>query len=295
MLIAHITDFHILPAPALCYGFSDTRAGLARTIDALIAMRPRPDLVVASGDLVDEPSIAAYATLRAILSPLDLPLILLPGNHDDRALLAASFPDHPYLAQDGGLANFAREFEAVRIIGFDAVVPGKEFAAPTDAALNWLEETLAQVPDCATMIVMHHPPIETGLAFMDAIQPPWPARLAAVIAANDQVKLIVCGHVHRAIEGMLGNARVSSGGSTGHQFAFAVDLDHAPELSAEPATIRLHLWRDGKVTSFTTPVGRDFVVQPFAGMDAQEWRRISAMLREGATRPDGATIVDGPS
>lgn len=293
MLIAHITDFHVLPAPALCYGFSDTRAGLIRAIDALVALTPRPDLVIASGDLVDEPSAAAYATVRDILSRLDIPIILLPGNHDGRALLAAAFPDHSYLPKGDALANFVHEFDELRIVGFDAVVPGKEFAAPTDAALDWLEGTLAQAPDRPTMIVMHHPPIETGLAFMDAIQPPWPARLGTLIAANDQVKLILCGHVHRAVEGMLGSARVSSGGGTGHQFAFAIDFDQAPQLSGEPATIRLHLWRRGEVTSFTTPVERDFEVRPFVGMDAGEWRRISASLRDGAIRPGGATVADG--
>ncbi|WP_049974434.1 phosphodiesterase [Azospirillum sp. B4] len=288
MLIAHITDFHIVPEPALCYGHSDTRAGLRRAVAALMAIRPRPDLVVASGDLVDEPSPEAYATLRGLLAPLDIPLVLIPGNHDDRALLAATFPEHTYLPPGGDLANFALDFDAVRLIGFDAVVAGKEYADPAPAALDWLAATLAAQPGRPTMMVMHHPPLRTGLAFMDAIQPPWPSRFTEILEANRQVKLIACGHVHRAIEGVLGGARVSSGGSTGHQFAFATDLDQAPQLSDEPAIIRLHLWHEGAVTSFTTPVGRDFTVRPFAGIDAAAWRQISAALRAGQRRPAGA-------
>ena len=290
LLIAHISDFHIVPPPALCYGYSDTRAGLMRALAALNGMTPRPDLVLASGDLVDEPSAEAYATLRAILATLDIPLVLLPGNHDDRALLAEAFPEHDYLPLGGAPAHFVRDLGAVRLVAFDAVIPGKEYAAPTPEGLDWLEATLAATPAQPTMLALHHPPIATGLAFMDAIQPPWPPRLAAILATNPQVRLVCCGHVHRLIDGMLGHARVASAGSTGHQFAFATNLDSPPRLSGEPAMIRLHLWQGDAVTSFATPVDRDFTTHAFEGIDEAGWTRIRAQLLGGETRPSGATI-----
>jgi 3',5'-cyclic-AMP phosphodiesterase len=291
LLIAHISDFHIVPAPALCYGYSDTRAGLRNALATVATMTPRPDLVLASGDLVDEPSREAYATLREILAVLAIPLVLLPGNHDDRALLAAAFPEHGYLPRDGAPAHFVHDLGGIRLIGFDAVVPGKEYAAPTPADLDWLEQMLAAAPRVPTMIAMHHPPILTGLAFMDAIQPDWPPRFGALIAAHPQVRLIACGHVHRLIDGMIGQARVSSAASTGHQFAFATDLDSLPQLSGEPAMIRLHLWRDGAVTSFATPVDQAFPRRAFHGMDEASWRHIRETLRAGQKRPGGATIA----
>ena len=290
MLIAHISDFHILPAPALCYGYSDTRAGLARAITAIEAMQPRPDLVLATGDLVDEPSVEAYAALRAIMADLSIPFLLLPGNHDDRRMLAAAFPDHGYLPADGTPAHYVQDRGGVRIVAFDTAVPGKEFADPTPESLDWLEAALAAAPAAPTMMAVHHPPIVTGLAFMDAIQPPWPARLAAILAANPQVKLVACGHVHRLIDGVLGGARVASAGSTAHQFAFATDLDSAPRLSGEPAMIRLHLWHEDAVTSFATPVDRDFPVRAFGGMDEAGWQRIRTNLLAGQPRPAGAAI-----
>ncbi|MEG3151960.1 phosphodiesterase [Sphingomonas sp. ZT3P38] len=290
MLIAHISDFHIVPPPALCYGYSDTRAGLMRAVAALNGLSPRPDLVLASGDLVDEPSAEAYETLRAILAKLAIPHVLLPGNHDDRGLLARTFPEHDYLPQGGAPANFVRDLGAVRLVAFDAVIPGKEYAEPTTEGLDWLATTLAAARAQPTMLVLHHPPIPTGLAFMDAIQPAWPQRLAAILDANPQVRLVGCGHVHRLIDGMLGHARVASAGSTGHQFAFATDLDSPPRLSGEPAMIRLHLWRDGAATSFATPVDRDFATHAFEGIDDSGWKRIRAQLLGGQSRPGGATI-----
>lgn len=296
MLIAHISDFHVIPAPALCYGYADTRAGLARAVAAINGMDPRPDLVLATGDLVDEPSPDAYAALSGILAALAVPFLVIPGNHDDGAMLAEAFPDHGYLPKAGASAHFVQEFTTagadVRLIAFDAVVPGMEYAEVKPEDLDWLEATLQAAPDVPTMIAMHHPPIATGLAFMDAFQPPLPARLEAILAAHPQVKLIACGHIHRLVDGMLGRARVSSAGSTGHQFVFATDLDSLPQLSGEPAMIRLHLWRGGAVTSFATPVDRDFTVQSFGGMDKASWVRIRESLRTGHSRPAGATIEE---
>ena len=71
------------------------------------ALNPRPDLVVATGDLVDAGSAAEYGHLRRLLAPLDLPLFLLPGNHDSRDELARAFPDHAYLPRDGGSWSIA--------------------------------------------------------------------------------------------------------------------------------------------------------------------------------------------
>jgi hypothetical protein len=63
-------------------------------------------------------------------------------------------------------------------------------------------------------------------------------------------------------------------------------------VTDEPATIRLHLWRDGQVVSFTTPVERGFATGQFMGMDEARWREVSAALRKGqgrgATAPDAA-------
>jgi 3',5'-cyclic AMP phosphodiesterase CpdA len=292
MLVAHISDFHILPHPALCYGFSDPRKGLTRAIAALEELRIRPDLVVASGDLVDEPSAEAYRTLKSILSGLTVPFVIIPGNHDDRTALSEAFPEHDYLNGFDGKACFVRDYDAFRLVAFDAVITGREYAEPSDAALTWLDQTLLSEPSRPTMLVMHHPPISTGIAFMDAIQPPNFAGLEAILQDHRHVKLILCGHVHRHVDAVLAHARVAAAGSTAHQFSLLTDLDAPPAVTDEPAAIRLHLWRNGQVVSFTTPVERSFATGQFMGMDEVRWRDVSAALREGqgrgATAPDAA-------
>jgi 3',5'-cyclic AMP phosphodiesterase CpdA len=53
VLIAQITDTHIKPEGSLAYGHVDTSAFLARAVDHILHLDPRPDVVLGTGDLVD--------------------------------------------------------------------------------------------------------------------------------------------------------------------------------------------------------------------------------------------------
>src|SRR5262249_19365606 len=116
MLIAQITDTHIKPHGALAYGRVDTAPYLARALAHLLALRPRPDVVLATGDLVDGGRPDEYRRLRDLLAPLAMPVYLIPGNHDEREALAAAFPDHAYLPRGGRFMQYVVEGYAVRLI-----------------------------------------------------------------------------------------------------------------------------------------------------------------------------------
>ena len=82
--IAQISDLHIKRPGSLAYGRVDTANALERCVAALNDFRPRPDLVVISGDLADTPTVEEYEYLRRLLAPLALPFVAIPGNHDSR-------------------------------------------------------------------------------------------------------------------------------------------------------------------------------------------------------------------
>lgn len=284
-LIAHISDPHVVAHPQLCYGTVDTRAGLARVLARINTMQPKPDLVVLTGDLVDEPSTEAYATLRETLACLPIRVILLPGNHDDRALLAKCLPEHDYLPQDGRKAHFVVDIPgSPLIVGFDAVVPGCEHACIEDEDLAWLARALRRRPARPTMLMMHHPPVHTGLAFMDAMQPALDPRFESLIARHRKVRLIVCGHVHRAIDSVFGGARVAVAGSTGFQFDLSLTADVPPRFSLETPGIRLHLWKGDGVTSFTASLAENWPSFGFPGVDEANWPAMMRAMRDGASR-----------
>src|SRR5574338_1404217 len=103
MLIAQISDLHIKPKGELAMERVDTAGHLVHAVAHIQALRPAPDLILATGDLVDAGKPEEYAHLRSLLAPLPMPVYLIPGNHDARDSLRASFRDHRYLPAEGFL------------------------------------------------------------------------------------------------------------------------------------------------------------------------------------------------
>ena len=89
MILCQISDLHIKPERKLAYGVVDTATMLERCVAQIGRLPQRPDAVIATGDLVDGGTLAEYALLRELLSPLTMPLYLMPGNHDERQAIAA--------------------------------------------------------------------------------------------------------------------------------------------------------------------------------------------------------------
>src|ERR1700688_4937543 len=103
VLIAQISDLHIKAPGSLAYGRVDTARALERCVAALNEFRPKPDLVVISGDLADTPTAEEYEHLKRLLARLDLPFVGIPGNHDSRELMRAAFPLAAYAFPSGPL------------------------------------------------------------------------------------------------------------------------------------------------------------------------------------------------
>ncbi|HXV23834.1 MAG TPA: metallophosphoesterase, partial [Alphaproteobacteria bacterium] len=125
MILAQISDTHVCAKGMQLYGRIDTNAGLRRAVESINLLRPRPDAVLASGDLTESGAADEYAALRAILDRLEMPLYVMPGNHDSQDRLRAAFADHAYLPKDGFL-HYTIKLGPVRLIALDTVVPGED-------------------------------------------------------------------------------------------------------------------------------------------------------------------------
>jgi 3',5'-cyclic-AMP phosphodiesterase len=244
MLIAQISDMHIKPPGELLYKRIDTAGFLERAVAHVNALDPRPDVVLATGDLVDSGTVEEYALLRQLLAPLAMPVHLIPGNHDARDALRAVFADHAYLPRDG-FVQYAIDGLPVRLIALDTLVPGKGHGELCAERLDWLEARLGE-SDAPTILFMHHPPFDCGIDFFDGMglmqgRP----RLAELVRRHGNVERVMCGHVHRPIQVRWAGTMASIAPSTAHQAT--LDLrDKAPiSMKMEPPGIALHLWRPG--------------------------------------------------
>ena len=244
MLIAQISDMHVKAEGELLYRRIDTAGFLARAVAHVNALDPRPDIVLATGDLVDGGKPEEYAHLRRLLAPLAVPVHLIPGNHDARDALREAFPDHAYLPPTGFL-QYTIENLPVRLIALDTLVPGKPHGELCAERLDWLEARLGE-SDRPTVLFMHHPPFDCGIAAFDNSRlSQGDARLAELVRRHDNVERLMCGHVHRPIQMRWAGAMASIAPSTAHQAT--LDLHDGATLSMmmEPPGLALHLWRPG--------------------------------------------------
>jgi 3',5'-cyclic-AMP phosphodiesterase len=270
MLIAQITDTHIKPEGRLAYGVVDTAPYLARCIAAIEASKPRPDVVVMTGDLVDAGRAEEYERLKRLIGDLSMPCYLIPGNHDDRGAMRKAFPDHAYLPTDGEFLHYVIAGWPVRLIGIDTVVPRRGHGELCEERLAWLDARLGEEPDRPTIVFMHHPPFATGIEHMDALSLREPENFGAVIARHPQVERILCGHVHRSIQSRFHGTIASIAPSSAHQVALDLRPDGASAFMLEPPGYQLHLWRPGTgVVTHTAVVGDFAGPYPFFGADGK--------------------------
>ena len=244
MLIAQITDTHITPDGVLAYRRVDTAAFLARAVEHILHLDPRPDLVFATGDLVDAGTREEYRRLRHLLAPLPMPVHLIPGNHDDRAAMRQEFPDHHYLPREGFL-QYVVDVGTVRIIALDTLLPGAAGGLMDATRIGWLDARLREAPAAPTLIFMHHPPFKTGIAYMDSIGLEGADALADVVRRHPQVERVACGHLHRTIHSRWAGTVATTAPSTAHQVALDVREEADLGLTLEPPGYALHLWRPG--------------------------------------------------
>lgn len=259
--VVQLSDPHVTEPGHRLEGRIDTGAFLARAVAAVGALSPVPDAVVVTGDLVDAGTPAAYAHLRALLAPLAAPVYLLPGNHDDPAALRAACLDQPWMAAPDapGLAGhvlYAVGIGPLRLVALDTVVPGAPHGALCAARLAWLDRTLAAAPSTPTLVAMHHPPFDTGIAHMDAMGlREGGEALADLLRRHPQVERVLCGHLHRPIQCGFGSAVAMTAPATAHQIALDLDAHSDARLVMEPPGFLVHRLQGRRVVTHQAVVG----------------------------------------
>ena len=245
MLIAQITDTHIKAAGRLAYRRVDSADKLVNCVAHLDALATRPDVVLLTGDLVDLGRPEEYALLREILSPLRMPIHVIPGNHDERGAMRKAFADHAYLPRTGEFLQYVLEDYPLRLIGLDTVVPGEQRGELCEARLGWLDAQLRRAPERETVIFMHHPPFLTGLANMDWQNCHNGEALGALLERHRQVTRILCGHVHRPVHLAWHGVTASIAPSPSHSCVLDLNADAPHDFVLEPPTCELHYWSEG--------------------------------------------------
>jgi Icc protein len=209
VLLAQVSDLHIGAGE----NGADPVSHLQAVVRAIRSLPNQPDAVLVTGDLTHDGGPREYSIARELLEGLEVPLHVLPGNHDDRVLLREAF-DLPGEGRDP--IDYAADVGALRLVLFDSNVPGQDPGRYDPERLGWLDSELSAQPERPTLLALHHPPLATAVREWDGInlEPGQRPLLAEVVARHPQLRAIVGGHLHRIAASSLAGCPVLSVPST---------------------------------------------------------------------------------
>jgi 3',5'-cyclic AMP phosphodiesterase CpdA len=251
-LLVQITDTHILPPGELLYGNTDTAAHLSEVVRQINVMQPTPDVVMITGDLVERADSAFYQHFIELVKPLEMPVYVIPGNHDDPEIMAKAFDDTPYFPVSDGTFQYAIEDLPFRVLALNSHSDGTELPEFDEQRLSWVSDQLER-SDRPTLIAIHHPPMVTGIEFLDMGGSEWFQGLRSVLAGHPQARLVICGHCHTDLVGRIGQTPVYMAPAVAHQLIAARGVDVAPSNVVSAAAPVLHQFIDGEFLSGSYP------------------------------------------
>lgn len=239
-LIAQITDLHLRPKGLACYRVSDTNMLADRAVRSLHSLTPQADAIVVTGDLTDRSDPREYAVARSLLSRFEVPVYLMPGNHDSSEGMRQAMADYPGIDENrDGKIFYAAMINGVQLIALDSHLPGSPQGNLGNEQLAWLETTLRN-SNAPTMVALHHPPALTGIEHMDRMGLQDAEALAEVLEPHAHVQRILCGHVHRPIIASFAGKVMTLAPSTGHQVVLDLTESGPAMFNFEPAAYFLH-------------------------------------------------------
>ncbi len=197
------------------------------------------DHIAITGDLTNlalEEEFRAAANVIDGITDAESRVSVVPGNHDyyvPEIEQTGAFERHFERFQQSDLPSYQLETgypfckffgEDVALIGLNTGIASPPMFAVgkvDEKELRSLEQLLddPKVRDRYKIVMLHHPPIRTGIRFMDAIGLENTAALNATLADTRADVTLIAGHVHGVHHGRLGRHRVATALSTCSGFA----------------------------------------------------------------------------
>ena len=184
-LLLQLSDLHLFAEPDGVLRGVPTRDSLVEVLESVRGTGLDFDRVVLTGDFTHDERRETYEAVHRLLGEWLDRCHVLPGNHDERALLREVFS-----GQAGGTDHgicFSQSAGGWRLIGIDTHVPGEVPGRVEPAMLDWLADELAGHAAEPTILFQHHPPIAVGSAWLDAIGLLDPEPLRELITVHDIV------------------------------------------------------------------------------------------------------------
>src|SRR6185295_9607831 len=122
-----------------------------------------PDVILATGDIVQDESRAGYERFRTTMEPLGVPVLSIPGNHDDPKLMGEIL--------NSGSFQFGGELRhgPWSIVLLSTFLAGEDAGGLGPARLQGLRKALAVHANQHVLVAMHHHPLPMGSTWLDGV------------------------------------------------------------------------------------------------------------------------------
>ena len=237
--LVQISDTHLLAAPDARMRGVDTRREFERLLAGAGPAVADAELLLLTGDLAEDGEAAAYRWLADRLEGCGTRRVALPGNHDAPALLADHF-EAPLVAQ-----GLALELGGWRLLLLDTTVAGESSGELSEARLAWLRRELRRDEQRPVLLAIHHPPLELGSPWIDAISLRDGETLHALLRDAGTVRGVLFGHAHQAFDRTRDGVRYLGCPSSCVQFTPGSEVPEVDDLA--PGWRELTLRADGRI------------------------------------------------
>ena len=159
--ILQITDTHLFAQKHEALLGVNTWESYQAVLEAIRPHQHEFDLIVATGDLAQDQSSAAYQHFAEGIASFRAPCVWLPGNHDFQPAMYSAL-------QDAGISPAKRVFigEQWQILLLDSQVFGVPHGELSEFQLEWLERKLADAQNairCCCCIIIRYLRVVVGL------------------------------------------------------------------------------------------------------------------------------------
>lgn len=213
VVLLQITDTHLFANESGSLLGVETQASFNAVLDAIDTHSTGFDAIVATGDISQDHTADSYQRFAEGIARWSQPCFWLPGNHDYQPMMTSVLPSAQIKPNTQILVG-----DHWQMILLDSQVMGVPHGELSAAQLTQLDQALAQYPDRHALVLLHHHPLPAGSAWLDQHQLQNQAPLWQVIEQYTQVKAVLCGHIHQALDRIYRGVKVLATPSTCIQF-----------------------------------------------------------------------------
>lgn len=186
--VVQLTDPHLFASTEGKLLNVNTHHSLKGVLDEIVQQQAKLDWVLATGDISQDGSQAAYQRFKEMTEALPASVGCLPGNHDDRDAFHQALRGHTHPIID--LGNW-------RVIMLDTSIPNSNAGNLADDQLELLRTSVNQAGSRHVLVAMHHNPVPVDSPWLDTMMVANADQLFQTLQQLPQVKAVIWGHVHQ--------------------------------------------------------------------------------------------------